>query len=435
MGIHYGKADFINYGKPSLLLDFARNKSLVDRISGDNLITFERASTGTYVGADGLIKTAAADEPRFDHNPDTLESLGLLVEQQRTNKMFFSEDFIGGWATNSVVKTADAGVAPDGETTADEIYATSTNVNQGLTNRAFASFTQNIWHTFSLFWKAGTSNGVNIQIPWNDGGNAGAVANFLLDGNGNLQKNGNPGGYGNYEITDSFVEKYPNGWWRVGVTFRATAAVSGSNGQVWIYPSIQSNGSRGTNLTSYLWGAQMEVGDFPTSYMPTSSISTRTRNADLAYITQANMQSWYNNTEGTIFSHSIGYRGEGGIAYFGSNSEGWGLFQNGSYLTNKGRGSYTPDLASDLTILYNTYENVKAGISINDTTNLSNYAVNGVIRGDSQTRSGPFTYPTGFGLAQADVVSTNQVTHSLCLNRIVYYPVSLSSTQLQELTQ
>ena len=57
MGIHYGKSDFINYGKPSLLLDFARNKSLVDRISGNNLITFARASTGTYVGADAGIST------------------------------------------------------------------------------------------------------------------------------------------------------------------------------------------------------------------------------------------------------------------------------------------------------------------------------------------------------------------------------------------
>jgi hypothetical protein len=70
--------------KPSLDLNFAQNKSLIDQISSQNLITFTRASSGTYVGIDGLIKMAATNEPRFDHNPVTLESLGLLVERQGT---------------------------------------------------------------------------------------------------------------------------------------------------------------------------------------------------------------------------------------------------------------------------------------------------------------------------------------------------------------
>ena len=39
----------------SLTLDFANSKTL------DPRITFTRSSTGTYVGADGLIKTASAD--------------------------------------------------------------------------------------------------------------------------------------------------------------------------------------------------------------------------------------------------------------------------------------------------------------------------------------------------------------------------------------
>ena len=70
---------------PSLDLRFAESKSLVDAASGQSLVTFTRASSGTYVGSDGLIKTATTNEPRFDHNPTTGESLGLLVEEQRTN--------------------------------------------------------------------------------------------------------------------------------------------------------------------------------------------------------------------------------------------------------------------------------------------------------------------------------------------------------------
>lgn len=41
----------------ALDLNFAYNKSLADSITGNNLVTFSRASSGTYVGADGLIKT------------------------------------------------------------------------------------------------------------------------------------------------------------------------------------------------------------------------------------------------------------------------------------------------------------------------------------------------------------------------------------------
>jgi hypothetical protein len=63
----------------SLDLRFADKKTLTDRVSGTNLITFSRASSGTYVGSDGLIKTAVTDAPRFDHDPVTGESLGLLV--------------------------------------------------------------------------------------------------------------------------------------------------------------------------------------------------------------------------------------------------------------------------------------------------------------------------------------------------------------------
>ena len=54
----------------TLDLNFAKVKTL------DSKVTFTRASSATYVGADGLIKTAAVDEPRFDHDPVTVKVLG-----------------------------------------------------------------------------------------------------------------------------------------------------------------------------------------------------------------------------------------------------------------------------------------------------------------------------------------------------------------------
>ena len=51
----------------------------------DDVVTLTRASSATYWDANGVLQTAAADEPRFDHDPVTGERLGLLREEQRTN--------------------------------------------------------------------------------------------------------------------------------------------------------------------------------------------------------------------------------------------------------------------------------------------------------------------------------------------------------------
>ena len=66
---------------PTLDLDFANTKTL------DPRITFTRASSGSYFGADGILKYAGVNEARFDHDPVTGESLGLLIEEQRTNSI------------------------------------------------------------------------------------------------------------------------------------------------------------------------------------------------------------------------------------------------------------------------------------------------------------------------------------------------------------
>ena len=89
-------------GKPTLDQRFAKDKSLIDKISGSNLITFSRASSGTFVGSNGSIQTAGVDVPRFDHDPVTGESLGLLIEGERTNLFLNS----GTLSTQAVTSTA-----------------------------------------------------------------------------------------------------------------------------------------------------------------------------------------------------------------------------------------------------------------------------------------------------------------------------------------
>jgi hypothetical protein len=123
---------------PSLDLRFADNKSLVDAVTGASLVTFTRASSGTYVDSAGVIQTAATDVPRFDHNPTTGESLGLLVEEQGTNLLLNSATL----STQSVTVAAAANtlsfygtgtVTLTGVSTAGPLVGTGANDRVSLT--------------------------------------------------------------------------------------------------------------------------------------------------------------------------------------------------------------------------------------------------------------------------------------------------------------
>ena len=128
---------------PSLDLRFADNKSLVDAVTGAQLVTFTRASSGTFVGSDGLIKTATTNEPRFDHNPTTGESLGLLVEEARTNVLLNSATL----STQSVTVAAAANTLSfygTGTVTLTGVSTAGPLVGTGVNNRVSLTFTPTV---------------------------------------------------------------------------------------------------------------------------------------------------------------------------------------------------------------------------------------------------------------------------------------------------
>lgn len=85
-------------GGPALNLQFAGSTTL------DPRITFTRASTGTYIDSAGALQSAAINVPRFDYNPTTLQPLGLLIEEARTNILLNSATL----STQSVTVTGVA---------------------------------------------------------------------------------------------------------------------------------------------------------------------------------------------------------------------------------------------------------------------------------------------------------------------------------------
>jgi hypothetical protein len=132
--------------RPRVLLDPRASQRI------DPRFTFTRDSTGTYVDSDGLIKTAAVDEPRFDRDPVTGESLGLLIEEERTNLVTNSETFLFvPLGTNPPsISTVSNQVLPSGEIGSVKFVVYSSGDTRARL-RVNGSFTGT--YRGSIYWK------------------------------------------------------------------------------------------------------------------------------------------------------------------------------------------------------------------------------------------------------------------------------------------
>jgi hypothetical protein len=251
---------------------FAESKSLVDAVSGQNLITFTRASTGTFVDSDGVIRSAGNDVASFEHHPTTGECLGLLPEEQRQNLLVRSEEFDNAsWVKINASASANATTAPDGLTTADKIVEnTAANVVHIAANET-ASVVSGTAYTLSVFLKAAERSWVFVLGSGTPFGTNGFYVNLATGALGSVT--GTP--------SNVTVQARANGWYRVSMTL--TAGSSGSAG-LQVRPATGDGGQSYTGDGAsglFLWGAQLEAGSFPTSYIPTTGTAA-TRTASLA---------------------------------------------------------------------------------------------------------------------------------------------------------
>jgi hypothetical protein len=264
---------------PSLDLQFAKYKSLEDYVTGKNLITFTRGSAATYVDSNGVIQTAATDEPRFDHDPVTGESLGLLVEESRTNLLKYSSDLVTNWVPVFATKTATAATAPNGVLEAIKLMPDATIASHYV----YQTVSTGGAYTFSTYVKAAGYNIVSLYA----GGQS--YARFNLATGSVIGENA---------FSSSRIENLTNGWFRISAFIDNIGASAQYRIYAWDDADFGNYSGDGTSGI-YIWGAQLEAGSFPTSYIPTSG-STVTRAVDVASITGSNFSSWYNQSEGTI---------------------------------------------------------------------------------------------------------------------------------------
>ena len=283
--------------RPSLDLNFAKTKRL------DPRITFTRASIGTYVGRNGLIKTAGVNEARFDHSPTTGESLGLLVEEARTNSIR-NNTMVGAVAgtpgtnpnlwqyvttqSNGLTQTIVGVGTESGITYIDYQFngttvASANAIAFGLESNAAAAVGQTWTSSIYLRLVGGTTTGISSfqlgLIENNSGGSfvGGAVYTIATPTNGSLVTQ-------RYSATRTLTT--------------ATAA--------FCVPTMGINVANNTvvDFTIRIGLPQLEQGAFATSVIPTTT-ATATRAADVASITGSAFTSFYNQTEGTVFVNGV----------------------------------------------------------------------------------------------------------------------------------
>ena len=252
--------------------------------------TVYTATTATAVNTyTPTLQTAAINAPRFDYDPVTRTSLGLLLEQASTNLALYSSDYTNAaWTKSNCTITANADISPDGTQNAQLMVLSAASIGHLLYQ--FVTLTAGV-NSISFYLK---SYGQQfVQIRNNNNGVIGC--NFdLINGTA-----GTPYGSGSPVPN---IQNVGNGWYRCSLTFTALAASTASS--VAASNSLTASDSpafAGNGFNGYLvWGAQVELAPSATSYIATVA-SAQTRTVDSASMTGTNFTSWYNYSGGTVY--------------------------------------------------------------------------------------------------------------------------------------
>jgi hypothetical protein len=236
------------------------------------------------------LQSAASGVARFEHNPITGESLGLEIEEQRTNLVTYSDDFDNAaWTKTRTSVTSNAIVAPDGTLTGDKLVEDTSADTTHIVTRSVSlgGSVDSSTYSISIFAKAGERTRI-LMLDSNQTTTGNTTFNLsagtVVSGTGSISSVG-------------------NGWYRCTIfpvknaSVTSALAVRLDNGATSAYTGDGYSGA-------YIWGAQLEAGPFVTSYIPTVA-SQVTRSVDSAVMTGTNFSSWFNNAESTIYAQAI----------------------------------------------------------------------------------------------------------------------------------
>ena len=339
--------------KPKLaLIPAAQGTKLYSVLPSDGVgdFTFARGSVATRINAQGLIENVASGQSRLNYPMIDGVQKGCphhILEPASTNIIPYSEDFTQAsiWTPTRCNITANQITSPDGALNADLLTVTDTSENYVQTSVLTVNGSK---QTASFFVKKGTSDFCHILL-WdtsNDGArqwfdlNNGIVGTSTLFGSG-------------ISVDSAQIINYGNDW------YRCIAVFNNSNTTVRFRVSA-SNSNGGTTSTIgktiYIWGAQLEVGSFPTSYIPNNGNAAGvTRSAETA--TGAGNSTTFNDSEGVLMAEISALANDGANRYIslnnGSNSSRVNLFYDTNNILRGFVSGQSSSMATSVNINYN----------------------------------------------------------------------------------
>ena len=420
--------------RPSLNLNFARSKTL------DPRITFSRSQTGnevTFVDESGIIRYVSADEPRFDHDPETNECMGLLIEQSSTNLCFYGTTIQNFTARNSATLTANAATAPDGTTTATRLQSSGSGTGY-YDDGTGKTYTSGKTYTFSCFFKAnGTDEAVILLYDGSGGkwtgsdGTSNVVGKFDLTNGTTIDQDTGGGSATRNPSGGAKIESYPNDWYRCSITETCTTT------HTQIHQLIRSVVNNGD---IYAWGYQIEENSYASSLIITTTNATVSRGNDNYKIDGTNFSDFYNPSESSIYVrfNIKGLFGTGGFNRLYEISDGTSNNKTATLLQGDNINIYELFLIAgtnnlnfnNSSITFGDFYQVVAGFG----TSYQRYAYNasGNLDSNTDTSIGISTFsPTQLNIGSEASSSNRQLNGYL--SQLVYYPTKLTDDQLQNL--
>ena len=268
--------------------------------NGDGDFNFTRSSAATRINAQGLIETVAVGDnrlnyPLLDGRVQTCPH--LLLEPQRTNLITYSEDFSNAyWTKTGSTITSNAAISPDGTLNADKLVE---NTSTGQHNKTAVLGSSPNAYSFSVYAKSLSGNRY-LQLRMANNISGSIVAKFDLD-NGTLVYGTTLFGSG-YSVNSSEIIALSDGWYKCSISGNKTDAVGNNNIQTQLSSTtsiseVDSYTGDGTSGV-YIWGAQVEEGSYPTSYVVSNSGSATTRLAEVC--DGSGNASTFNDSEGVL---------------------------------------------------------------------------------------------------------------------------------------
>ena len=228
-------------------------------------VVFSRAAISYRVNKLGNLVFRPNNIQRLDHDPFSLQPLGLLVEPARTNLILRSEAFTNAvWAATAMTVT-DNVFSSINATTSDAQLLETTAVSNHEVAQTGVTVAASTAYAFEVFAVPIGARNIQLQVTFPGAVSCSATIDLTT------------GAIIATSAAVAFAEQCLNGRWRVVMIASsvgagtATTRIRSYNGAVSFAGSVTAG--------LQLFGAQFEAGDFASSYIPTLGV-TQTRPAD-----------------------------------------------------------------------------------------------------------------------------------------------------------